>query len=223
MSTYEQYPRAEFLAWATSHQEIFVDNMVALGVSAGQNAAFAGAISQATDALAALTAARNAAKAATLTSNQKFADLNTAAADIVRTIRYTAENTNNPGLYALAEIPAPADPSVVPPPTQPGDVTVQLASEGTLTLRWKSTGSGGGFYMVKRRIGGNPSTPFTNLGGSGNKEFVDATLPLGTTSVTYIITPQRGSTIGTPSEQVTVQFGVGSGPTITGATLTMAA
>lgn len=223
MTTFPLFPRGDFLAWVTAHQEIFVDNATALGLSAGQNAALAGAFTQAADAQAAAVAARNASRAATSQANDMFGDLREAVSDIIRTIRYTAENTGNPGLYNLAQIPPPADPSTVPPPTQPSDVIVQLASEGTLTLRWKSTGSNGGFYLVKRRIGGNPSTPFTNLGGSGNKEFVDATLPLGTSTVTYIITPQRGSTVGTPSDQVTIQFGVGTGPTITGATLTMAA
>lgn len=223
MTTFQVFPRGDFLAWVNLHQSIFVDNATALGISAGQNAALAAALTQATDAYSAAVAARSASVSATSEANDMFGDLREAVADIVRTIRYTAENTDNPGLYNIAQIPPPADPSATPPPTQPSDVTVQLSSEGTLTLRWKSTGSTGGFYLVKRRIGGNPSTPFSNLGGSGNKEFVDSTLPLGTTAVTYIITPQRGGTIGKPSDQVTVQFGVGVGPTVTGATLTMAA
>ena len=79
----------------------------------------------------------------------------------------------------------------------------------------------GGFFLVERRIGA--SNVWSSIGGSGTRDFVDNSLPLGTSSVTYRVHGVRGNVHGPMSTNLTVQFGVGSGPTITGGTLTMAA
>lgn len=96
-----------------------------------------------------------------------------------------------------------------------------LDGTGAITPRRKGEGVAGAFFLVERRIG--PSSAWSSIGGSGSREFVDNTLPLGTSSVTYRVHGVRGNLHGEMSTNLTVQFGVGTGPTITGGTLTMAA
>ncbi|HYE61181.1 MAG TPA: hypothetical protein VD997_04225 [Phycisphaerales bacterium] len=88
-----------------------------------------------------------------------------------------------------AAIPSPSEPTLTHPPTQP-------------------TGSGG-FYSVSRKLTGE--SVFTLIGNSGKKFYVDSTIPAGVAGATYIVQGWRGQTAGTPSNQLTIQFGVGGG------------
>ena len=63
--------------------------------------------------------------------------------------------------------------------------------------------------MVARKLSGE--TAFDIIGGSGNKTFLDESLPFGTERVEYQVTAIRGSVAGTPSNNFVIQFGVGGG------------
>ena len=52
---------------------------------------------------------------------------------------------------------------------------------------------------------------FAAIGGTSAKVFTDDSIPLGTGTVSYIVTPRRSGVTGTPSDIITVQFGVGGG------------
>ena len=57
---------------------------------------------------------------------------------------------------------------------------------------------------------------YSYIGAVGLRKFTDQTIPLGTSSVQYIVTGQRGTETGLSSSPFTVHFGVGgSGLTIT--------
>jgi hypothetical protein len=60
-----------------------------------------------------------------------------AGADMIQAIRNHAESKNDPNVYVLAQIPAPATPGVTPPPGTPFDFTVGLLQNGALELKWK--------------------------------------------------------------------------------------
>ncbi|MGD9690305.1 MAG: hypothetical protein AB7K52_14200 [Phycisphaerales bacterium] len=89
----------------------------------------------------------------------------------------------------------------------------------------------GAFFNISRKLpGGN----FLPLGGApgGTPEsgrrmfFTDATLPTSAAGegAQYVIQGFRGTRAGEASDAITVQFGIdGSGATVTGATLKMAA
>jgi hypothetical protein len=49
-------------------------------------------------------------------------------------------------------------------------------------------------YQVGRQIGS--TGPFVYVGGSGEKKFVDETLPAGTASVTYRVQAVRSTKVG---------------------------
>lgn len=221
MSTIPLTPRSEFISWCLSHQDLFADNQAAIGLSAGQVASFNGAIVQYDSAWKAADAARQASKDATTDLTLKFNDLKDIAAEIVRTVKTHAENTGNLGIYGLAGLPLPSERSVIPPPTQPTDFVVLLSSSGGITLQWKSEGVNGAFFLVDRRVGN--SATWTSIGGSGNREFTDNSLPIGTTNVQYRVHGVRGNVPGPMSLNLAIQFGVVGGPTVTGGSLQMAA
>ena len=155
--------------------------------------------------------AAEAAKGATATSNASVASMHSLGSALLLKIRSFAEATNSPNVYVLAGIPAPAGPSPVPPPGKPQDFTAEILSTGALQLGWKCpnpTGAAGTVYEVRRKIG---SAPFAMIGAGGSdRRFVDDTLPLGSSLVTYEITGLRGTTRG-PSIEFNVRFGVAGG------------
>jgi hypothetical protein len=188
-------------------------NSVAIGTSAAAVTALATKVSTAQAKLAAQVAAFEAAKNATADLRLAIRDMAGAGADIIRQIRAKAA-IDGPGVYILAEIPAPPVPSPVPAPGKPANFSVSLREDGALTLKWKCPnppGSLGTIYQVARRIGA--AADFTLLGASGTKQFIDATLPAGSGSapVTYQVTAVRSTVAGLPG-QFTVNFGgAGSG------------
>jgi hypothetical protein len=217
MGTYPTSPRADFLAWCQAHTLLFQTNAAAIGLSAAQATNFKNTTTDTAAALNAQFIAKEAAKAATLTVNTKFDDLFASAAEMVRTIRTFAENTNNPGVYAIAQIPPPPVPQPLPAPTQPTNLSATLeATSGDITLRWKATqpeGAAGTSYIVRRRAAGQAEFAF--VGVVGGKKFVDDTLVAGPDSVAYTVQAQRSDATGPVSEILTINFGRAPGGSLT--------
>jgi hypothetical protein len=136
--------------------------------------------------------------------------MGTVGAAVMKQIRGQAE-ISGPSIYTLAQIPAPATPTPMPPPGKPSDLLVTLDETGILNLKWKCPnphGSSGTIYQIYRRIG--LAGEFEYLGGAGGKLFVDNTLPAGSASVTYQIQAVRSTAVG-PWAQFNVNFGLSSG------------
>lgn len=210
MATYPTSPRAAFLSWCEAHVDTFQTNAVTIGLTPAQATAFKSAVIAADGAQVAQEEAQQAAKAATTACTNAFDDLRASAAEMVRTIRTFAENTNNPNVYAVAQIPPPQAASTVPPPGTPSDFSVALLQNGAIELKWKCqnpSGASGTIYEVRR---GPASGPFAFIGATGTKTFTDATLPRTSTVVTYEITAVRSTQRGNPATW-NVMFGVGSG------------
>lgn len=208
--------RAEFIMWAKSHAETWNQDPAGIGLDNVQTANFQALVATLADHADAQQAAKDAAKAATLKVNDTESSTRGMAADMVRVIRGFAINTNNPNVYVDAQIPPPQPATPLPPPGQPTDFSVLLNSDGSLTLKWKATNPEGSYnviYMVQRRLVTENSFQF--VGASGTREWVDTTLPYGADGATYIVTAQRGTTMGAPSLQLNVSFGSVNGPTVT--------
>lgn len=174
-------------------------------VVAVKNANSAAAVAQ-TD----MIAKRAAAETSTATFNEACRVVRQLGGAAVRTIDGFALATDKPDeVWNLAGIPAPKTPSTLPPPGQPGSITAQLNSLGELTLKWKCTnprGVTGVIYQVLRGLNGATPALFDLV---GEKTLVDGTIPAGTTTVTYLIRARRGSSMGQPSSDFMVRFGVG--------------
>jgi hypothetical protein len=217
MGTYPVSPRADFLAWCQAHTLVFQSNAAAIGISAAQATTFKNLTTDTAAAANAQFIAKEAAKAATQTVNARFDDLAESAAEMVRSIRTFAENTGNPGVYAIAQIPPPAIPQPIPAPTQPTNLSATLeATSGDITLRWKATqpaGAAGTSYLIRRRLAGQ--TEFAFVGVVGGKKFVDDTLIAGPDSVAYTVQAQRSDAAGPVSEILTINFGRAPGGSLT--------
>jgi hypothetical protein len=204
--------RVAKLEFYEAHIDPWTTNTVAIGLVAASVTALSTAAADARAAYTAHVAAQAAAKAATATFYDKIRVLHNApgyGADMIQQIKTKATTTNNPGVYVLAQIPAPAIPSPVPAPGTPTDFTVNLMQDGTLELKWKCpnpSGAGGTIYQLQRRAGA--ATEWTFAGATGSRRFVDASLPAGAAPVTYMITAVRSTAAGNPA-QFTVNFGAG--------------
>ena len=211
MPTYPTSPRSTFLTWANSHTQIFLDNDSDIGLSETEAIAFQTAYNNAQTAVNAQEAARNSFAAATNVANQKVADLRKSASITTRLIKTFADQTNNINVYDIAQIPPPADPSAVPPPGQPNNLTVELdATSGAITLRWKAVnprGAQGTSYIVYRRLPADPQGEFQFVGVSGIKKFTDNTFTAGPDAVQYKVRGQRSDKAGPDSAIFTVSFG----------------
>jgi hypothetical protein len=180
-------------------------NATAIGTTSGAVTALGTLVTAADTALAAQATAEAAARSAVEAANLAVNAMATAGADIISAIRVKARTAGD-SVYTLAQIPAPATPSPRPAPGEPTNFAVLLQNNGAVTLTWKChnpAGSQGTTYQVWRRIAGTDDLAF--IGVTGEKKFVDATIPAGTTQATYQIQAFR-STVAGPWALFNVNF-----------------
>jgi hypothetical protein len=223
---------AEEITFGEVHAPVWAVAPTSIGLSAATCTAISAAVAGARKAFTDAQSAREASKAATNNLNAKMALMHPLLADAVQTIRLFAESTNNPSVYTMAQIPAPASPTPAPPPMQPVQLGASIVPGGTLRISFKATdtsSSGSTTYLVSRKLASQ--TAFTVIGSAGTsrgtqganlprgfKFFDDVTLPSGSNNMQYMVQGQRGSVFGMPSETLTVTIGVdaGGGAVVTG-------
>jgi len=191
-----------------AHIQPWATNATQIGLTSGQVTALMGQTAAARVAYNQAQAARDAAKAATQTFYNTVAAMADNGAGLIKTIKSYAETQNDPNVYVLAQIPPPAEPSPVPAPGTPYQPRVSLLQTGEIELKWKCdnpAGSVGTMYEVQRRVDGGP---YTFVGSSGERAFIDETLPAGSSTVLYKVTAVRSTKRGEPALFV-VNFGVG--------------
>jgi hypothetical protein len=183
-------------------------NSVAIGTTATAVTGVFTAVGNAQSAYEAQQAAISASRTATLAYRQAILALAVAGADVIKQIK--VKGSVDPSVWVLADIPAPATPTPVPPPGQPTDLKVGLAAEGGVILKWKCknpVGSQGTTYQIYRQTSTTGGMVF--LGTTGPRQFTDATVPAGAGQVTYKIVAVRSTAIG-PAALFVVNLGVGS-------------
>jgi hypothetical protein len=212
------------IEFGEEHAPLWVTNKTALSLTTAQTDAVTAAVAAARKAYTDANAARLASKNATIALKNAMNTLHPLLATIVQDIRLTAESTDNPSLYTLGGIPAPAAPTPAPPPMQPVQLGAQIRPDGVLRITFKATDSGNGAvaYIVSRKLASQTSFSVIGTTGSststsgaglprGFKFFDDVSLPSGANNMQYMIQGQRGLSYGTPSEVFTVTIGVGAG------------
>lgn len=204
---------AAIVEFATPHAPVWVARAASIGSTPAEAAAVADALAVAEKARLDAFAARTAAEAATAAYYNAAAVLREAAARVVRNAHNFARATDDPGVYALAEIPAPRTRRrSLPPPHQPEQPSAALMVGGALELSWKVShprGMTGVIYEVRRRLA--EETAPTLLGTTGAKRYVDRTLPAGTTGAEYTVAALRGDQRSPWSALLTVSFGLPQG------------
>lgn len=162
------------------------------------------------EALTDRTDAENAAKAKTAILKDAVDALATTGGRLVNKIRANAELATDPtAVYAAALVPAPATPSPVGPPGTPTDFVATLLVGGDVDLAWKCAqpvGAAGTTYQIYRRF--TPGAAWEFCGASGEKKYVDATIPAGVQFVMYKVRGIR-STVAGPWGEFNVTFGAG--------------
>lgn len=199
------------LEFYESHISPWATNAASIGLEVAEVTALGTATGAARMAYNEMMAARNASKAATQNFYDMVAAMHSApgrGSDMIDTIKNFAQTTDDPNVYTLAEIPAPAPPGVVPPPGTPFDFRLTLQQNGAVELKWKCNnpaGSQGTVYEVQRSVDGGG---FATLGIVGERAYLDETIPGNTGTVVYQITGARSTTRGTPA-QFNFRFGSG--------------
>ncbi len=194
-----------------AHITPWTNNAVAIGLDLPQVAALTTATEAARDAYNNHVAAQAAAKAATQAFYDAVATMHSGpglGSDMIAAIKNFAKSTNDPNVYALAQIPAPTPPGVVGPPGTPYAFSVGLLQDGALELKWKCDNPSGATGTVYEILRSDAGAPFKYVNTAGEKTYTDNTLGAGTSPVTYQITGVRSSIRGNPA-QFTVQFGAG--------------
>ena len=196
---------AEKAAFFAARNAPWTTNATAIGVTTAAVSALAAKVTTAQAALAAQTSALAAAKAATVAVNEAIRAMDLDGTVLISTIR-TRARTAGDGVYALAQLPPPAIPRPTPAPGTPTEFVATLNPNGSLGMTWKcaNSGAGGVMYMIYRKVGATGA--YISLGGTGERKYADATIPTGTSQVTYSIQAVRSSAAGQPAE-FSVNFG----------------
>ncbi len=198
--------RIDRVQFYEDHIAPFTANATAIGITTTEVTDLDTKTDAARAAYTAQQVAQQAAKAATLAFHNAVNAMSVAGSALIKKIRAKAEQSANPSVYALAQIPAPATPSPMGAPGEPTDFAALLQNNGALTITWKCAnpaGSQGTTYQVWRRLAGTNELAF--IGVTGEKKFVDATIPAGTTQAMYQIQAFRSTAAG-PWAQFNVNF-----------------
>lgn len=191
------------------HAPIWEDNAAAVGLTLAQCGQMVAKTTAARAAYNERQAKFDAAKAATLVQNTSVGDMRAFGSSLIEIIRAFAKATNNPRVYATAQIPPPSDPTPQPP-DNPSDVSFELLTNGRLEVKWKGKANGGSAaYIVSRAIQATESEPFGPyeiVGITGNKSFVDVGIPACTIAAMYVVKATKGSYVTEGSVPTQVRF-----------------
>lgn len=187
--------KIEKVQFFENRMSLWTTNAVAIGTTSTDVTAMGTLTTAARAAYNAQQIALDAAKAATETFNNAVDAMGVKGAGIIKQVRTKADVTNNPAVYTMANIPAPATPQPRGTPGTPTDFSATLHQDGSVELGWKCTNTGGVMYQVYRSITGSAGT-FAYVGGTGERKITDSTIPVGTSHLTYKIQAVRSTAAG---------------------------
>jgi len=202
------------------HLPVWVDNAAKIGLSSVQLTDLATRTAQARADFETALASRSEAKANTELQNLSVGSMYNLGSDLIKTVRAYAETTEDPTVYASAQIPAPATPTPLGPPATPTDLAVTLTTVGDLELTWKASRAGGTSFSIERQTG--PTGSWSLIGTSEDKTFTDSAVPTGETQIAYRVTAARSGGASDPTPPFVVYFGT-AGASSGGESLTLAA
>lgn len=133
------------------------------------------------------------AKSATAEQDQAVGAMRDFGGEIIKQIRVKAEQTGDPALYALAQIPEPKSPAAIPP-VEASDVEYELLTDASIRLTWDGSVSTGTVYVVRRSITmpGQQPGAYQTLGVADEKSYTDDSIPTGAQSASYVIKATKG-------------------------------
>lgn len=215
-------PRQQ-LEFFTVHVPQWRDHSAELGLSREQLDSMADQVEAATAQLKHMLAQRSAAEAATQHFNSMMSALTNDGRLAVRQIKLEADAQNDPTIYETAQIPPPDTVnSKRPEPPMPRSLTITMRQAGQMYLTWRSplrsdgNWDGATFFEISRSLiplATGRLTPWTLIGTSSDRAFIDADIPAGTLIALYRVTAIRN---GLRSDAAATQFALHStGPKVT--------
>lgn len=209
MSNFPTGTIEEQLLWLENHMNQWQLVEGEVGLAAAQVTQFKALVNEARAKYAEARTARDDSKHATTAQNIALRAARQEASDLVDTIKnFIANTADSEGLWAVAGLNPPAPRGVTPPPNAPTNLSASVDPLGNIVVKWKATqprGATGTVYSITRALNNAPN--FTLIDVVGEKQFVDSTVPLGTTNVSYVIIAKRSGASSVPSERLTLQFG----------------
>lgn len=213
--TTHRYPsrQAELVVWARIHADIWKGGQSGvpdIGVSQQMADNFDLAVSDVEAKLAAQGAALSAARAATEDKDASLDEMLRQLGSIMTTIDGYGRNTDDPGVWVRAQIPAPKEPSPRQAPPQPTVRPLRIIDNGSVVFSWEVTSGGGAIYEVQRQIVPleGSAGPWGTIAIIGEKQFVDEAVPVGVLAVNYQARARISTGIASPwSTSATFNFG----------------
>lgn len=202
------------IQWYEQRVSEWIENAVAIGISAANATDMQTETTEARGAYDAVLAIRTASKLATENQTAQVKDMRTLGSQLIKSIRAYAITQPNPNVvYQLANVP-PQSTSTPAPPETPHTISSTLTSQGEVQLKWKGNSNGGGtVYAVSRAVQADPIDPigsFEQIGLTGSRTFIDASVPACTINAQYIIKAYKGTYQPQVSDTFTVRFTAGS-------------
>lgn len=201
--------RFQVLEWLESHVTTWA--AIADPADIGLTSSQVGAIQLLTQAARAdydaSVVARDNAKSTTVAWHASLDQARKVGYTLVNTIKSFAAVTSNPDVYVEADVSPVSPPSPRPAPPMPTDLATHITNDGQVELTWKNKSAAATTYLIYRRL--NHAGAFTLIDTvSGDKEYTDGDIPLGTSSASYYIVAQRNGLTSPASEEATANFGV---------------
>ena len=202
--------KVERIGYYEDREDLWETNAVPMGSSTTTVADWKAKVAAARAKYQAFKIASDTAKSLYIEFMTSYDAMSTSGASIIDQVRAKAKIDGN-DIYALANVAAPAPYTPKGPPGAPNEFKAALGGNGAVELSWKCKnppGTSGTMYQIYRRT--SDVGPFTFLGGSGSRKFIDNSLPAGTTVITYMIQAMRSTSVG-PWVQFNVNFGLVNG------------
>lgn len=195
------------LQWFATRLPKWLSDPAAIGLSPSQVAGLAALLDEAQDHQRQARALRIAAKSATARANTSASTVRERGGVLIKTIKAFAESTQDPEVWARAQIPPPLPRSTSPAPDMPSHVSLQLQTAGAVQVRWKARRAAphtGVSFVVYRRL--DTESSYSLCGISGVREFIDDSIPPGTVCATYMVQAVRSNLKSPLSEPTGINF-----------------
>jgi hypothetical protein len=196
--------RADIVDFFEAHLPVWAVDPAAIGLTPLQVSDLTTQTATARAALDSQTAAINIKLAATADMYNEVDVLKGTGAELIKVIGTYAQLTNDPGVYAAAQIPAPAPPTPAGPPPQPTNLAASVLLPFGIGLAWKGSVSQGAYFAIYRQLPGQAE--FTLVATTKKKSFDDLTLPASSVNAAYYIAAIRES-FQVNSVSIVIQFG----------------
>ncbi len=182
--------RSEVIQFFTQRLSSWQANPEQIGLSAAQVTELAGLTATASTSYQEALTQRQNSKDATIQFHENTDSLRDFGAALIATIKAFAEATDDAGVYALASIPEPADPTPSAPPAVPTNITLFMRAQGSVDIAWDGSLAGGTFYEVQRSL--DDGTSWNTIASIPARETLDETVPQGTARAYYRIRGVKG-------------------------------